>query len=310
MASRAARFASALIRVAIRRHDWGPDAALARRARRLFGATPAHQRLLLRGLRPRAVATDSGVRGEWLDPGTRRPGVLLYLHGGGYVSCSAATHRPLTAALARATGLRVFAADYRLAPEHPFPAAHDDACAAYHWLVTQGAPGAPVVVAGESAGGGLVLAVAVHARDHGWPRPHALVALSPWADLEGTGASRLANDGRCAMFRPANIAAFARAYLQGASPRDPRASPLHAPLHGLPPVLLQVGAEELLLDDAVRVAQQVRAAGGEATLRSYPGAPHGWQLLTPLLPEARAAVDEVAAFVATRLPSASTVPPA
>lgn len=297
MPSLAARCLSALIRRTMRRDDWGQGAALARRARRVFGASPLHQRLTLRGLRPRAVRTSDGVRGEWLDPGTGTPGVLLYLHGGGYVACSAATHRPLTAALSRATGLRVFAADYRLAPEHPFPSAHDDACAAYHWLVTKGAPGAPVVVAGESAGGGLVLAVAVHARDHGWPMPHALVALSPWADLEGTGASRFANDGRCAMFRPGNITAFADAYLQGASPRDPRASPLCAPLNGLPPMLLQVGAEELLLDDAVRVAALVRAGGGAATLTLYPGAPHGWQLLTPLLPEARTAVAEIAAFV-------------
>jgi acetyl esterase/lipase len=192
----------------------------------------------------------------------------------------------------------VFAVDYRVAPEARFPAALDDVVAAYRWLLTLGEP---VVVAGESAGGGLVLALAARARDAGWTAPACVVALSPWTDLEGTGASLRANDGRCAMFHPENIPAFASAYLGDARPDDARASPLRAEPHGLPPLLLQVGSTELLLDDARRVHERVRAVGGESRLTIYDDVPHGWQLLSPFVPEARAALREVADFVTTHL---------
>ncbi len=288
-------------RLVIRRASWGKSAALvARRARRHFGIPPFLQRLALRGLGHQRVA-EGHVRGEWLVPPTPAPGVVLYVHGGGYVACSAATHRPVTTALARATGCRVFAADYRLAPEARFPAAYDDVAATYHWLVTRGAPGERIVIAGESAGGGLVLALAVHARDQGWPAPAGVVAFSPWTDLAGTGASLTGNAGRCAMFLPENITAFAAAYLGPASAKDPRASPLYADLRGLPPLLVQVGSTELLLDDARRVHDAVIQGGGSSRLTVYDDVPHGWHLTAPFLPEARAAIAEAAAFIVARI---------
>ena len=269
---------------------------MAHRARRLWGWPTFGQRMALRGMGHQLVV-DGGVRGEWLVPPTPSSGVILYVHGGGYVACSAATHRPVTTALARATGCRVFSADYRLAPEARFPAAFDDVAAVYQWLVTRGAPGERIALAGESAGGGLVLALAVHARDHGWPAPACVVVFSPWTDLAGTGESVGGNAGRCAMFHPDNIAAFAAAYLGPAQPNDPRASPLYADLRGLPPLLLQVGSTELLLDDARRFHDGVTKTAGSSRLTIYDDVPHAWQLLTPFLPEARAAIAEAADFI-------------
>jgi acetyl esterase/lipase len=304
MSSWQSRLLGAYWRLVVRRRHWGEAPALARRARRLFGAPAALQRAAVLGLHVEPVAEAGGVRGEWLwapEAAPRAAGVLLYVHGGGYVSCSAATHRPITAALARATRRRVFAVDYRVAPEAPFPAALDDVLAAYRWLVTAGAPGAPVAAAGESAGGGLALLLAQHARDGLWPAPACVAALSPWTDLAGAGASLRDNDGRCDMFRPANIAAFAAAYLGGAAPDDARASPLYGAAHALPPVLLQVGAGELLLDDARRMHERLVAAGGRSRLTVYEGVSHGWQLMAGTLPEATRAVAEIAAFVAEHL---------
>src|SRR5215217_7234602 len=301
MPSLPARLTSAYLRLVVRRRDWGTERELARRARLHFGAPRLYGRLFLRGLEHQPLTIPSGARGEWITPANAGRGVLLYVHGGGYVSCSPATHRPVTAALARRTGLRVLAAGYRLAPEARFPAALEDVLALYHWLVTEGAPDEPVAIAGDSAGGGLVLALAQHARDAGWRAPACIAALSPWTDLAGTGASVRANDGRCAMFRPENIPAFARAYLGGAHAFDPRASPLLGDWSRLPPVLLQVGSTELLLDDARRVHERIVRSGGESRLHVYDDMPHGWHLLAPFVPEARAALDEVAAFVTERI---------
>jgi epsilon-lactone hydrolase len=304
MPSLRARLFGAYSRAVIRRGRWGRDErALARRARLLFG-TPAPLRWL--GGRGVRVVSDGGgvVRGEWIIPtgapggGAGGAGVILYLHGGGYVSCSPATHRPITAALARLANSRVFAPDYRLAPEHPYPAALDDAVAAYRRLLDQGIPPASISIAGDSAGGGLALAVLLRARDEGLPRPAAAVCFSPWTDLAGTTRSARANDGRCAMFRTPNIAEFAAAYLGGASAFDPYASPAHAAdFRGLPPVLLQVGSTELLLDDARAVHEKITAAGGASRLEVYEDLTHCWQMLDSLVPEARAALRSAADFV-------------
>lgn len=301
MPSWQARLLNGYARLWIRRRDWGDARALTRRARRLFGAPPVYRQLVLHGLSCERVTTEYRVRGEWIAGRAATPDVLLYVHGGGYVSCSAATHRPVTAALARLVGCRVFAAEYRTAPEAPFPAALDDVLAVYRWLLAEAAPGARIAVAGDSAGGGLVLALALHARDAGWPAPACIAALSPWTDLAGTGASVRANDGRCAMFRPENIPAFAAVYLDGAPADDPRASPVHAELSRLPPLLLQVGSTELLLDDARRVHERVVAGGGSSRLTVYEDVMHDWHLLAPLLPEARVALQEVAAFLRAHL---------
>jgi len=225
------------IRLVIRRRDWGDEAALVRRARRLFGAPRVLQRRALRGLMHERVSTPSGVCGEWLTSSSSPRGVLLYVHGGGFVSCSAATHRPIAASLANLTEARVFSADYRTAPEARFPAALDDVIGIYQWLFTEGAPGTPIAIAGESAGGGFVVALAQHARDARWPAPACVVALSPGVDLTGASSSPR-NAARCAMFHPGNLSGFASAYLGGAPADDPRASPLYGDLRGPPPVLL------------------------------------------------------------------------
>ena len=280
----------------MRRARWGDPEVLARRARRLFGLPNPIQWLRTRGVRIEPVRAGD-VRGEWLTAARADRGALLYMHGGGYVAGSPAVYRPITAALARLTGRRVFSLDYRLAPEHRFPAALDDALAGYRWLLGQGIAPGSLALAGDSAGGGLVLATLLRARDEGVPLPACAVCLSPWTDLAGTGESLIANNGRCAMFRPENIPDFARIYLGAVTPKHPYASPVYADLHGLPPLLFQVGDDELLLDDSRRVHDAVHRAGGRSTLEMTAGVFHVWQMLDGFLPEARAALMWAAEFI-------------
>ena len=296
MASWQARGLRFAIRVVMRRATWGEPEALARRARRLFGAPNPVRWLRSRGVRIERVV-EPPVAGEWVSAGAPGRGVVLYLHGGGYVAGSPATHRPITAALARLTGRRVFSLDYRLAPEYRFPAALDDAMAGYRWLLRQGMPPESVALAGDSAGGGLVLATLLRVRDEQLPPPACAVCFSPWTDLEGTGESVSLNNGQCAVFRPDNIVQFARVYLAEAPARNPYASPVFADLGGLPPLLLQVGADEILLDDARRVHDNVQRAGGVSTLEVFDGVFHVWQMLDGFLPEARTALRQAARFI-------------
>ncbi|MBD0326761.1 MAG: alpha/beta hydrolase fold domain-containing protein, partial [Pyrinomonadaceae bacterium] len=188
MPSWQARLVSASIRMLIRRRRWGDEQRVARRARRLFGTPKIFQWLRTRGLRVTQMENEK-VRGEWLEVEKPEPGVILYLHGGGYVSCSAATHRPITAALARLSRRRVFSLNYRLAPEYRFPAALDDAVAAYQWLLERGWLASEISLAGDSAGGGLVLATLLRTRDAGLPLPSCAVCFSAWTDLAGTSES-------------------------------------------------------------------------------------------------------------------------
>ena len=293
-----ARCCTVVIRMLMRRARWGSDAeALARRARRVFGTPNPLQWLCTRGVGIEPVRRGD-VRGEWVTAARAGQGVILYMHGGGYVAGSPATHRSITAALARLTGRRVFSLDYRLAPEHRFPAALDDALAAYRWLLGQGIAPGTLALAGDSAGGGLVLALALRARDEGLPQAACGICLSPWTDLDGTGESLIANNGLCATFRPENIAEFAQVYLGPAAATHPYASPLYADLHGLPPLLFQVGSEELLLDDSRRMHEAVRRAGGTSTLQVTDGVFHVWQIFDGFLPEARTALIAVADFAA------------
>ncbi len=299
-----ARCLSALIRLVVRRRRWGRDArGVARRARRIFGSPRPYQWLQARGLNVRLVR-ERHVGGEWLEPPGAHDAVIFYIHGGGYVSCSAATQRPVAAALARLTAARVFSLDYRLAPEHLYPAALDDAVAAYEWLLARGTRAGSICIAGDSAGGGLVLGCLLRLRDAGLALPACAVCFSPWTDLAGTGASVRANDGRCAMFRTENIEEFVAAYLPaGASPRDPYASPAHAAdFSNLPPILLQVGSTEILLDDSTLVHDKIQAAGGASRLEIYEDLPHSWQMLDGLVPEARLALGRAASFILEHLP--------
>ena len=297
MSSWRARCLTAGVRAYVRRRKWGDDErAVARRARRVFGGSGIFQRPQLLGVRIEPVR-DGDVRGEWVTASDSQHGTLLYIHGGGYVGCSPATHRPITAGLARRAHRRVFAVDYRLAPEHRFPAALDDCVAAYRWLLNSGVAPASLALAGDSAGGGLVLATLVRLREQGVPMPASAACFSPWTDLAGTGESLQRNNGRCAMFYPENIGEFAGAYLADASPQNAYASPVFADLSGLPPLLLQVEASELLLDDSRRVHEKVVRAGGVSRLAIFEGVFHCWQMLDRVMPEAGLALQQAADFM-------------
>ncbi len=248
----------------------------------------------------RCERVDSPVKGEWISPprGPTSEHVIYYLHGGGYISGSAKSCRPITATVARLLGGRVFGLDYRLAPEHHFAAGLDDAIAGYRWLLSQGIDPRSIAVVGDSAGGGMTLALALRLRDAGEPPPACLVCLSPWTDMTSESDSLAANSERDSMFVAEDIERYAHAYLGEHSRRDPLASPLLADLAGLPPLLIQVGREEVLLDDARRLHAKVEAAGGSSELHVYEDVPHGWHYGAPFLPETREALREVAEFIA------------
>lgn len=251
-----------------------------------------------------AAAVVGGVPGLWVDPaGADGGSVLVYLHGGGYGGCSARSHRKLAGHIARATGCRALAVDYRLAPEHSYPAAVEDATAAVRGLIASGWEPSRLALAGDSAGGGLALAALVRLRDEGVPLPAACACLSPWVDLACTGESMATRaDVDLLLSKPALLAA-AGAYLQGADPRNPLASPLHADLAGLPPVHVQVGDDEVLLDDARRLAAAAERAGVEVRLDVFPGMQHVFQVSAGHVPEADDAVARLGAWLAPRLVS-------
>jgi epsilon-lactone hydrolase len=246
-----------------------------------------------------------GIPGEWIAGPRPAEITLLYLHGGGYFACSAESHRPITVSFAL-QGFRVYAPDYRLAPENPFPAAVDDATAAYRGLLAAGHSPQRIVVAGESAGGGLALSLMLALRAASVPLPAAAALFSPWTDLAATGDSVRTNASRCAMFNGPDIAPSARYYLGKTDPRNPLASPLYADLSGLPPMLIHVGADEVLRDDSTRLAERARAAGVPVEIKIWPVVPHAWQLAAHLVPEGRQSLRESAAFLRTHVPAAET----
>ena len=246
-----------------------------------------------------------GTPGEWIEGPQPADITLLYLHGGGYFACSAESHRPITVSFAL-QGFRVYAPDYRLAPENPFPAAVDDATAAYRGLLASGHSPQSIVIAGESAGGGLALSLMLALRAAGVPLPAAAALFSPWTDLAATGESIRTNARRCAMFNGPDIGPSARYYLGKTDPRHPLASPLYADLCGLPPLLIHVGADEVLLDDSTRLADRARAAGVPVEIKVWPVVPHAWQLAAHLVPEGRQSLRESAAFLRTHAHAAET----
>lgn len=221
---------------------------------------------------------------------------LLYFHGGGYVACSPASHRALCAHLADAAQARVYALDYRLAPEHPFPAALDDACEAYGALTGAGrTPATQIILAGDSSGGGLALATVLRTMASGTDLPAGLALLSPWLDLSCTRPSLIENESRCYLVRE-TLDGYRNAYMQQADPAQPLASPIMADPTGLPPVLVQIGAVEMLRDEALAFAEHAKAAGVAITLDMAPDMFHAYQTLTPLLPQARAAARRIGQF--------------
>lgn len=243
------------------------------------------------------AATAGGVAGEWVRArGHERPSsTLLYLHGGGYVTGSPATHRALTGHIAKHCNARVFALDYRLAPEHPFPAALDDAVAAWRGLRGEGLEAGRIAIAGDSAGGGLAVATALRLRELGEPLPRALVLFSPWVDLTLERLS-FAPPGEVMLTLPW-VRECAGGYASGADSRHPLISPIEADLADLPPTLVQVGTDELLLPDSRRLCERMRAAGVHVELSEFPGRWHVFQAHAGVLADADRALEAVARFL-------------
>lgn len=271
--------------------------ALVEFTRRLFQPPDWIVKLHSRGLE--IQPTSHPVKGEWvIPPGASENGpVLYYLHGGGYISGSAKTNRPIVVPLARRLKRRVFALDYRLAPEHRFQAAVEDAVVGYRWLLSTGIEARQLSVAGDSAGGGLALALVMALRDESEKLPSCVACLSPWTDMTGSGESIVANSERDAMFFGEDIVPYASAYLGSQPPQAPLASPLLGDFDELPPLYFEVGESEVLLDDARRSHEKALAAGVSSELRIVEGVPHGWQFGTPFVPEAKESIAEIARFV-------------
>jgi acetyl esterase/lipase len=242
--------------------------------------------------------TAHGVRGEWTwTPGDTDAAALLYLHGGGYVIGSLDSHRHLVAEAGRAAGCRALALDYRLAPEHPFPAPVEDAVAGYRWLLDRGVEPGRVAIAGDSAGGGLVVAAMVAIRDAGLPQPGCGWCISPWVDMAASGETMTSRAAADPTVQKDGILEMARLYLNGGDPRAPLASPIYADLAGLAPLLIQVGACETLLDDALSLAKVAGAADVRVDLQVWPEMIHVWHLFHPELAAGRRAIRDGALFV-------------
>jgi len=239
-----------------------------------------------------------GVAAEWIDaPNADENTVLLYLHGGGYAFGSMRTHRVMLAHVSRAAEARVLGLDYRLAPEFPFPAPIDDSVAAYRWLLSQGVNPKKIVIGGDSAGGGLMVAVLVALKYLGEPMPAAGVGISSWTDMEATGQSFVTNAEVDPSVNRDRILTIAKLYMADKDHSAPLASPIHADLTGLPPLLLQVGSIETLLDDTNVLAQRAKAAGVEVEVDVWDDMPHVWHHFAPILPEARQAIERIGQFI-------------
>lgn len=287
-----------LLRLVFKRRD--PGAVSLQKQRDDFERMMRRQFRALPGIAHRTERVD-GLVCDLAEPtggGSQR--TLLYFHGGGYVLGSPVAYRDLTGRLAQAAQATVVSLDYRLAPEHPYPAALEDALRCYRALLRQGKAPASLVLAGDSAGGGLALATLVALRDAGDRLPAAAVCLSPWTDLAGSGASLTLNAGPDPMLTARALAGMARSYAPDKDLSDPLISPLYADLSNLPPLLLLVGSTEILRDDSERVAAKVAGSGGQARLEVWDGMPHVWPMFAAWLPEGRRAIALIGEFVRTR----------
>jgi monoterpene epsilon-lactone hydrolase len=239
----------------------------------------------------------SGVPAEFVvTPESDKERVIYYLHGGGYALGTISTHREMASRLARAAKARVILIDYRLAPEHPFPAAVEDSVTGYRWLLSRGVKPDWVAIAGESAGGGLTVATLVALRDAGVPLPAAAVPVSPWVDMEALGESMVTRADLDPLVQRDHLLEMAKIYLGGADPRTPLAAPIYADLTGLPPLLIQVGTAEALFDDAARLAEKAKSAGVQVVLEPWEDMIHMWHFF-PMLPEAQQAINKIGEFI-------------
>jgi acetyl esterase/lipase len=242
--------------------------------------------------------TVAGRAAEWVRaPGVQAGRAILYLHGGGYVMGSLNTHRSLAGEVSRAAQAAVLLVDYRLAPEDPFPAAVEDSVAAYRWLLGQGFKAQNLAVAGDSAGGGLALATLVSARDQGLPMPKAAVPISPWSDLTCSNDSYKTRAEADPMVAPGGINRMANLYLNGKDAKLPYASPNFASLKSLPPLLIHVGRDEVLLDDSIKLHEKAKADGVDSTLEIWDDMIHVWHAFHPMLPEAKQGIARVGEFL-------------
>ncbi|GMR17566.1 MAG: alpha/beta hydrolase [Gammaproteobacteria bacterium] len=265
-----------------------------------------------RGVRVRE-ATVAGIECEWLVPeGCDERKVLLYLHGGAYLMGSARTHRRMVSFIARASGVRALVPNYRLAPEHRFPAALRDAVAVCDSLLTEDSDVDHLAVAGDSAGGGLAMALLLSRRDAGQAPPAAACLLSPWLDLSGQGESMVGSAELDPLFRPQDMQEIVQRYCDPEDVRNPLVSPVYAAAHDLPPLLIQVGDHEILLSDATRMSDRIEAAGGNVELQVWPGMWHVWQYFVGQMPESGRAIDQIGAFLRRELAAgdAAAEPPA
>lgn len=299
MASWQARGTNLFLRLLIKRSlrrdaDLRPERIAAVRRRGVWCA-----KWLVKPLKGTSVSlvSEDGVRGEWLlAPGARKDRAVFFVHGGGFIIGSPAIYRHLASRLSAASRCAVFSVDYRLAPEHPYPLPLDDVLAAWRWL-SASMETSRIAAAGDSAGGNLILAALMRLSADGASLPAAVVAMAPWTDLSVSGES-VARNCRADPYIPANLLRpVADAYLQGADPRAPDASPLFGDFSGFPPMLIHVGSTEVLLDDALRLQQAAEAAGVNVKLKVWQDLPHVFQLFSPVLPEGRHSLGELGAFV-------------
>jgi epsilon-lactone hydrolase len=265
---------------------------------KMMAATPSPTGVTIRSV------DANGVPAKLISPisskARRAHTVILYLHGGGFYSGSSDTHLALAATLAKDAQADVLLIDYRRMPEHVFPAQLDDATASYDWLLARGYPASRIAIAGESVGGGLAVELGLRLRDTHRPEPVAIVAMSPVTDLKASGSSMSDNASRDPVIQQAGMVAVSRTYLAGGDPANPAASPLYADLHGLPPLLIQVGSTEVLLDDSVRLARVAGEDDVPVSLEIWPGMIHQWQLFPSIVPDAARALADSAAFIRTR----------
>ena len=266
-----------------------------------FQRTRAEDRAKGLGSVPEATVENvnaGGVPAAWIAaPGIDDRRAVLYLHGGGYMFGSLTSHKRIAYDLSAASAARVLLLDYRLAPEHPFPAAFEDSVKAWHWLTRQGFDPKGLAMAGDSAGGGLVIAAMVKLRSESAQLPVCGALVSPWVDLEATSDSLVTRSARDPMVQKRLLLWMTKLYLNGMDARDPYASPVHADLRGLPPILVQAGTGETLLDDAIRIAEKLHAAGVKVKLSIWPNMIHVWPMFTPFLSEGREACAEIGEFI-------------
>jgi len=240
----------------------------------------------------------NGIPAELIDANNSKEGVILYLHGGAYALGSIKVYREFLARLAMASQVKVLAIDYRLAPEHPFPAALEDAVSAYRWLLMKGFESSNIVIAGDSAGGGLALSTLVFLRDAGERLPACAVCISPWLNLAITHEA--INNHNDPILNPQILGVYANYYARNNPPTSPLISPIYADLKGLPPLLIHAGSDEFLLDEAMQLTENACQANIEVVLQTWEGVFHGYQII-PFLPETKTSLEQISQFISEKL---------